>query len=169
MMAVTPRRRAWLERLAKRMRQNPTNIELRLWNKIKNRQFHRLWFTTQEIIGCYVMDFYCEEKKLALEIDGIHHGWARSREREFERDFILEQAGVRILRIHSRLVEKMLPQVLARIELAAGVGRFAQISTVANHKELLGPVEKWKTFADAERERLLNGNQPTVEARTLIA
>ena len=47
--------------------------EVLLWNQLKNKQLFGLDFDRQKIIGNYIVDFYCAEKELVLEIDGSSH------------------------------------------------------------------------------------------------
>ncbi len=55
---------------ARMLRKNATIHEKRLWNLLKNRQFHNLRFKRQVPIGNYIVDFLCPEIKLVIEIDG---------------------------------------------------------------------------------------------------
>jgi very-short-patch-repair endonuclease len=55
-------------------------------------------------VGPYVLDFYCDEAKLAVEVDGYSHGTDDRPERDARRDAWLEEKGVRTLRIAAREV-----------------------------------------------------------------
>jgi very-short-patch-repair endonuclease len=57
------------------LRRNMTTEEKLLWAKLRNRRLKRLKFRRQCGIGIYIVDFYCPELKLAIEIDGDVHGY----------------------------------------------------------------------------------------------
>ena len=59
---------------AKRLRDNMTRQELGLWLYLKNRQLGGFKFRRQHPVGPYILDFYCAELRLAVEIDGEVHG-----------------------------------------------------------------------------------------------
>lgn len=93
-----------LKELAKKLRQSMTFSEVKLWNEIKNGQLMGYDFDRQRPIGNYIVDFYCKDLLLALEIDGItHHD-----EKVFLKDKIrqeeLEKQGVSFLRFDAMLV-----------------------------------------------------------------
>ena len=62
-----------LKERAKKLRQNMTFSEVILWNKLKNGQMMGYDFDRQRPIGNYIVDFYCKDLQLALEIDGKSH------------------------------------------------------------------------------------------------
>src|SRR5678816_3512575 len=62
-----------LKGLAKRLRQNMTFSEVKLWNEIKNGKLMGYDFDRQRPIGNFIVDFYCKDLKLAIEIDGVTH------------------------------------------------------------------------------------------------
>ncbi|MFS8130916.1 MAG: endonuclease domain-containing protein [Candidatus Dojkabacteria bacterium] len=70
-----------LKERARFLRKNSTVSEVLLWNKLKNKQFYGLDFHRQKPIGNYIVDFYCPELKLIIEIDGNSHD-----ENKFEYD-----------------------------------------------------------------------------------
>lgn len=55
------------------MRNNATPQEIILWSRLKNSQIG-FKFRRQHSVGNYILDFYCTEKRLAVEIDGFQHG-----------------------------------------------------------------------------------------------
>src|SRR3989304_3482192 len=61
-----------LEEFAAQMRENPTPQEETLARYLTFFN-HRWQFTPQSIMGSYILDFYCDELKLAIEVDGAHH------------------------------------------------------------------------------------------------
>lgn len=73
--------------LRKELRREMTPTEKLFWQKISNRQFLNLKFRRQHGIGQYIVDFYCPERKLIIEIDGDSHaeteGYDKKREQYF--------------------------------------------------------------------------------------
>ena len=99
---------------ARRMRKAPTRSESFLWYALRNRRLAGLKFRRQHAIGRFVLDFYCRDKRLAVEIDGPVHGAQRGADEERQR--ILESMGVRFLRLPATLVEQDLSAALAAIQ-----------------------------------------------------
>ena len=83
--------------LARQFRKKLTRLESLLWKQLRNRKLLNLKFRRQHIVLNYVVDFYCSELKLAIEIDGEIHKFQKTR--DDERDNLLKQKfGLRILR-----------------------------------------------------------------------
>lgn len=78
------------------MRVNPTAAENALWQELRNRQVNNLKFRRQLPIGSYIVDFYCAEKKLVVEIDGDAH--LGHEKQDLERTQWLESQELRVLR-----------------------------------------------------------------------
>ena len=62
-----------LKERARELRRAGNLSEVLLWNQIKNKQFSGLDFDRQKVIGNYIVDFYCAEKSVVIEIDGSSH------------------------------------------------------------------------------------------------
>ncbi len=91
------------------MRRNPSLAEARLWSQLRYRQLAGLKFRRQHIIAGFIVDFYCPELRLAVEVDGPHHQLQRS-EDEF-RTFILGY-GVSVVRVQADAVMADVQQVV---------------------------------------------------------
>ena len=74
-------------------------------------EFHR-----QVPLDKFVVDFYCHEQMLAIEIDGATHGSEETREKDLTRQARLESLGVSFLRFYDGDVKENLQGVLAEIE-----------------------------------------------------
>ena len=86
-----------LTELARQNRSNPTKAELTIWHEIlRKRQFARFKFLRQKPIGGYIVDFYCSELRLVVEIDGESH--AETTEYDNERTKFLNSLGLRVVR-----------------------------------------------------------------------
>jgi len=73
-------------------------------------------FRRQHPVGRFILDFYCDEERLAVEVDGPVH--ETQRQADGERQQILESMGIRFLRLPAALVEGDLPAALAAIQRA---------------------------------------------------
>lgn len=62
--------KAYLKRNARQLRNNLTDAEKLLWYQLRRRQFADLKFRRQAVIGPYIVDFVCYEKRLIIELDG---------------------------------------------------------------------------------------------------
>ncbi|HXI85701.1 MAG TPA: endonuclease domain-containing protein [Verrucomicrobiae bacterium] len=88
----------------KALRHNPTEAEKKLWSHLRNRQVLGAKFRRQQSFGPYILDFYCAELKLAIELDGGQHGGAKGIIQDEQRDEYLKQEGVTVLRFWNNQV-----------------------------------------------------------------
>ena len=102
------------------MRKQPTRTEDLLWAALRNRSLVGRKFRRQHPIGRFILDFYCHEVRLAVEVDGAIHEFQR--QADSERHQILESMGIRFLRLPVALVEQDLAAALAKIEQALTSG-----------------------------------------------
>ncbi len=93
-----------LKELAKQLRQNMTFSEVKLWNELKNGQLMGYDFDRQRPIGNYIVDFFCKDLQLALEVDGITHLDEKVIEKDFIRQEDIESYGMSFLRFDALLV-----------------------------------------------------------------
>jgi very-short-patch-repair endonuclease len=90
--------------LARNLRKQDTWAEKLLWSWLRDRRFSADKFRRQHVFGDYIMDFFCVEAFLNIELDGSHHGLPEQKKKDEERDAWLEKAGVKVLRFwNSRL------------------------------------------------------------------
>ncbi len=106
----------FLETRRKKLREILTPAEASLWKCLQNRKFENRKFRRQHSIGNFIVDFYCPEEKLIIELDGAVHQNATAREKDEKRDKILQELGFRILRFENRMVFDFLPSVLKEIK-----------------------------------------------------
>ena len=83
---------------AKQMRSNMTKEEVKLWNILRAKRFYGLKFKRQVLIGNYIVDFVCEEKKYIIEIDGGQHNEDVNRISDEIRTQYLTSLGYKVLR-----------------------------------------------------------------------
>ena len=81
-----------------------TFSEVRLWQELKRGKLLGYDFDRQRPIGEYIVDFYCKDLQLAIEIDGIIHSEAGAIQRDKVRQIELETQGVSFLRFDALLV-----------------------------------------------------------------
>ena len=110
---TSPRLWGQLKPLAREMRRAPTPSEDRLWQRLRNQQLHGLKFRRQHPVDRFIVDFYCSEVRLAIEVDGPVHQYTP--EEDAIRQAFLENVGMRVLRFTSEQVETNLEGVLTEI------------------------------------------------------
>ena len=93
-----------LKVLAKQLRQNMIFSEVKLWNELKNGQLMGYDFDRQRPIGNYIVDFFCKDLQLAIEVDGITHLDKNVIIKDFIRQDDIESYGVCFLRFEALLV-----------------------------------------------------------------
>src|SRR5690242_9085864 len=82
---------------AKKLRRNATPVERLFWYGARNNRLGGLHFRRQQPIGAYIVDFYCESTRLAIELDGTSHQLSGSD--DAVRDRCLRGLGIKVLRI----------------------------------------------------------------------
>src|SRR5688572_4594290 len=107
-----------LEPRRKELRNNPTPAEELLWERLRRKQLLGKKFRRQFSVGRYIVDFYCVECSLAVELDGARHFEPKQKEYDAERTAYLESVGVRVLRFENQLLFQDLDLVLEAIREA---------------------------------------------------
>jgi very-short-patch-repair endonuclease len=103
-----------LKALARKLRNNSTYMEILLWEYLKGRRMKGYDFDRQKPIDNYIVDFYCKDLFLAIEIDGeSHYGKEKKDEK---RDKRLSQLGVTVLRFDDLELRYDLKRVLETID-----------------------------------------------------
>lgn len=105
----------YLKQLAKQLRQNSTLSETLLWNELKNKQLLGLDFDRQKPLGNYIIDFYCKDLMLAIEVDGDSHDYKYEEDRTRQSE--LEKLGISFIRFEDAAVKQDMPNVLRKIEV----------------------------------------------------
>jgi very-short-patch-repair endonuclease len=99
---------------ARELRNNSTKTEILLWKFLKGKQMLGYDFHRQKPLGNYIVDFFCNELMLAIEIDGISHINQEKVDRLRQKE--LEKLGVRFLRFENEEVFYKVDKVLDNIE-----------------------------------------------------
>ena len=124
-----PRSSANVRGAARQMRKEATRSENLLWSVLRDRRLAGRKFRRQHPVGRFILDVYCHEERLAVEVDGPVH--EVQRQADGERQQILESMGIRFLRLPAALVEGDLPAALAAIERGDPQGRGEEKSKAA--------------------------------------
>jgi very-short-patch-repair endonuclease len=106
--------------LARGLRRSETSAEHILWSKLRNRQIDGWKFKRQFPFGYYVLDFFCFDARLAVEVDGATHSEKTQIAQDHERTAFLTENGVRVVRFSNADVQENLEGVLEMIYLALG-------------------------------------------------
>jgi len=100
---------------ARRLRKQTTKAERKLWSVLRRDQLEALHFRRQHPIGLYVLDFYCPQIRMALELDGGQHGFDAMRGRDQRRTKWLAAKGITVLRFWNNEVIENLEGVWTEI------------------------------------------------------
>jgi len=87
-----------LLQFAKSMRHTTTDAEHLMWQLLRAKRFMNLKFRRQHVIAPYILDFYCHEIGLVIELDGSQHGTDDAIEYDVERTKFLEAVGLTVVR-----------------------------------------------------------------------
>ena len=97
------------------LRRNQTEAEKAFWSRVRNKQFWGFKFFRQYSMGPYILDFYCPEKKLAIELDGGQHNLPDGREYDDARTAYLNGQGVEVVRFWNHEVLCNMDGVLEKL------------------------------------------------------
>jgi len=113
------------------LRHRLTPAEATLWRAIKNSQLDGRKFRRQHSVGPYIIDFYCVEESLAVELDGQVHREDFTLMKDANRSAYLKKNGIRIVRFENFLVFQEMDAVLHHIRSYFGVERSTTPSSEA--------------------------------------
>jgi len=107
--------RKYLREIRKQLRNNLTPAEAALWDLLKNKQLDGHRFRRQVSIENYIVDFYCAEIRLVIELDGAVHNHPQIAENDKSRDEHLTGLGYKVLRFENKDVFELTDWVLGEI------------------------------------------------------
>jgi very-short-patch-repair endonuclease len=107
MKTIEPRR--------KELRNASTAPEALLWRLLKNRKLNGHKFRRQSSVGPYIVDFFCPEKRVVVELDGAPHFTEEALEYDARRTRYLAERGIRVVRIENRRIFRDIEGVLQEI------------------------------------------------------
>ncbi|MFZ1019387.1 MAG: DUF559 domain-containing protein [Minisyncoccia bacterium] len=97
----------------KELRHNETKEEKLLWNSLRRKNLG-FKFSRQYSVGPYVLDFYCSEKRICIELDGFQH--LGNKEYDKERDNYLSMNDIKVLRFWNSEINGNIDEVLNKIK-----------------------------------------------------
>ncbi|PIQ34788.1 MAG: hypothetical protein COW62_00665 [Zetaproteobacteria bacterium CG17_big_fil_post_rev_8_21_14_2_50_50_13] len=101
--------------LARTLRHTQTDAEKLMWQALRNRNVANAKFRRQHPVGDFILDFYCHEQKIAVELDGGQHFEKAGQEADKQRTQTLNALGIRVLRFDNRQVLTETEEVLEEI------------------------------------------------------
>ena len=163
---------------ARSLRSKQTDAEQLLWGLVRDRRFAGKKFRRQHPIGRYILDFYCHECRLAVELDGGQHNDEETRSRDDRRSRFLREQGVRVVRFWNHDVLLQTDSVLESLwdevhgdmgfsvpspqtPLPAGEGLLSREEGVAPEGQGLAPVDLLAGTDDFQRSSDQEGRGAT--------
>jgi very-short-patch-repair endonuclease len=107
--------KASTQEYARELRLRTTKAEQKLWFLLRNRKLKGKKFRRQHAIANYVADFYCNESKLVIELDGNFHTVEETKEYDKSRTNLLNELGIIVLRFWNEEVIKDPGKVIKKI------------------------------------------------------
>jgi very-short-patch-repair endonuclease len=103
------------KQFARFLRKDATIVENIVWGILRNRKFNNLKFRRQHEINGFIVDFYCHELRLAIEIDGKIH--EKQKDYDKLREELIENEGVPFIRVTNEEVMRDINILLEKIKL----------------------------------------------------
>jgi len=110
-----------LYQYGRELRQESTEAEKLLWEELRNRKFNGLKFRRQHPLDKFIVDFYCNEKKIVLELDGGVHNEKINKEYDEARTAMLAGLNIIVLRFKNEEVINDMQGVLKKIRDVANM------------------------------------------------
>ena len=105
-----------LKEFARQLRNNSTETEIFLWLKLKGKQMYGYDFHRQKPIDNFILDFFCYELMLGIEVDGYSHEFLEVYNKDCIKEKRMNEFGITILRFSDEQVLKDMENVLRAIE-----------------------------------------------------
>ena len=105
-----------LKELARDLRNNSTKAEIILWLKLKSKQMYGYDFHRQKPIDNYILDFFCQELMLGIEVDGYSHGIVEVYDKDIVKEEKMNYLGIGVLRFTDDQILRDMDNVLRAIE-----------------------------------------------------
>ncbi len=105
-----------LKHIRRKLRKTSTPAELSLWKYLRNGRLQGRKFRRQYSIGKYILDFYCPQERIAIELDGEVHHTDKIYEHDVIRDRFLKEQNIILIRFENHLVFDQLEFVLNTVK-----------------------------------------------------
>ncbi len=86
------------------MRKRPTRAEMMLWQRLRGKRMRGHKFRRQQPLGRFIVDFYCRQAQLVVEVDGVSHHSTEAAIYDGQRTRFLEELGLSVLRFSNEQV-----------------------------------------------------------------
>ncbi|MEW5825256.1 MAG: N-6 DNA methylase [Candidatus Bipolaricaulota bacterium] len=153
--------------VARELRQRATPAEAFAWELLRDRRFLGLKFRRQHQIGDYVVDFYCDEKKLVLELDGPIHDTTARQQVDHKRDAYIKALGLTVLRIPNERLLDRTEETLREIAEAVGASPSGRAAGDGASEALHIPSTSGRGAGGEGRLRDRRGETLFIDARKL--
>lgn len=104
-----------LQERRRSLRLHQTEFEMILWKRLRKKQLLGFRFLRQFSIGPYILDFYCPDKKMGIELDGGQHAQEDAKAYDANRDFFLRTYNIKMLRFWNSEIGQNIEGVLEKI------------------------------------------------------
>ncbi len=105
-----------LKPYSRELRKQMTKYERILWSKLRRKQISGIQFYTQKPVGPYILDFFANYPRLAIELDGEYHFTAEQQKKDVNREIYLEGLGIKVLRFRNIEVQQQCHKVILEIK-----------------------------------------------------
>jgi very-short-patch-repair endonuclease len=105
-----------LKEFARQLRNDSTTTEIFLWLKLKRKQMYGYDFHRQKPIDNYILDFFCYELMLGIEVDGYSHQFLEVYNKDGEKEKRMNELEITVLRFSDEQVLKDMENVIQAIE-----------------------------------------------------
>ncbi|MFI5221425.1 MAG: endonuclease domain-containing protein [Bacteroidia bacterium] len=105
-----------MKEFARKMRNYPTPAEKELWRHLKGKQMLGFDFHRQKAVDNFILDFFCHELCLGIEVDGKGHLWTEVAENDLKKKTKMKEFGITVLRFTNEEVLENTKMVLNKIE-----------------------------------------------------
>ena len=108
--------KSYLKKLARQLRNNSTKSEIILWKQLKGKRMRGYDFHRQKPIDQYILDFFCHELMLGIEVDGYSHQLEDIQKKDAIKEKRLKELGIYVMRFTDDQVMKDLGNILREID-----------------------------------------------------
>ncbi len=102
---------------SREFRKNPTQAEAILWEHLRNRKSGNYKFRRQHPVGKYILDFYCAEARIGIEVDGGIHQEPEQSLHDIQRSLDLAELGIEIIRFWNSDITNNCDEALQQIKI----------------------------------------------------
>jgi len=106
----------YLKKLARHLRNNSTKAEIKLWEELKGKRIRGFDFHRQKPIDQYILDFFCHELMLGIEVDGYSHQLEDVQKKDAVKEYRMNELGIHVMRFTDDQIMKDMGNVLLEID-----------------------------------------------------